>query len=903
MSYATSFLKRGCLLSLLFASFLCSGWGRAVGGDVDSLLAMFRKAARFGQAYPREKVYVHFDNSAYLLGDTIWYKAYVVSASSLRSTDLSRVLYVQLVNADGMQLEKQTLKLDSMGTASGAISLKLPVREGYYEVRAYTREMLNWGAAACFSRVLPVFRERKPSGKGEGSPSLVDLSIPLPDYDSENVYSLKKERKYRLDFYPEGGLRCSGLEQRMAYKLTDGKGSPMHDTLGIYRSDGTLVMKTEPEHEGMGIFTLPRDFVDGYVQVGKENRERYALPQAAAGYSVSVDAEGPDVKVRLLANDSILSADNMIGIGVFNRGQACYFDTLTWNAPVELSIPRSSLRAGVNSLEVFDARHGSLATRLFWLPFGSEDNRRKARVSVAQNEVAYAPFSPAVVKMRVEDADGYPISGASLSVSVRDESGNILDTHDGGLEASLLLSSELKGYIRRPDLYFSRDDAAHRHMLDLLMLVQGWSANSFDVMAGRKPFKAEQPVEKCLMLRGFVYKENNRKQPLSDVNLLLRAYRYENDSVKGGSLSGDLRTDTDGSFAFDLGDTEGDYIAQFTMRKGEKNRNTWSRLALDRWFEPKSRRFMMPELALLPYQGHADEGQSVDDVPQTFEWQDTIYRAIPSVTREAEIVAKKRKYKGFTGNRYTWGGGEALGMRNSLKYLDVQMAWERLKDSGVYAEMYIPTLLNMFEDNLNFDLESEVFESILAQINELEAQEKSVDGFFRKYDAEHNFESGPSSTVKYKGRPITVYYNNEQDANGAYRLMHGLCSDFKSVAWMLENERVNAANGKSARYGRERYVIYLYELKDEWRLRNSKGKEYRHISGFTPQKKFYSPDYRKFDVPSEKDVRRTLYWNPDVVTDDEGEAHVVLFTNSHEGQTLDISVRGISADGQLIDWN
>lgn len=98
-------------------------------------------------------------------------------------------------------------------------------------------------------------------------------------------------------------------------------------------------------------------------------------------------------------------------------------------------------------------------------------------------------------------------------------------------------------------------------------------------------------------------------------------------------------------------------------------------------------------------------------------------------------------------------------------------------------------------------------------------------------------------------------------------------------------------------------MIYIYELKDEWRQRNGRGKEYRHISGFTPQKKFYSPDYRKFDVPSENDVRRTLYWNPNVVTDDEGEAHVVLFTNSHEGQTLDISVRGISADGDLIDWN
>jgi hypothetical protein len=41
----------------------------------------FAKAQQFAVDYPREKVYLHFDNNSYYQGDTIWYKAYVVTAA------------------------------------------------------------------------------------------------------------------------------------------------------------------------------------------------------------------------------------------------------------------------------------------------------------------------------------------------------------------------------------------------------------------------------------------------------------------------------------------------------------------------------------------------------------------------------------------------------------------------------------------------------------------------------------------------------------------------------------------------------------------------------------------------------------------------------------------------------
>lgn len=55
-------------------------------------------------------------------------------------------------------VQRRKLKIDGRGHAHGDFSLDSLYGTGFYEVRAFTRYMANWGGAACFSRVFPVFR-------------------------------------------------------------------------------------------------------------------------------------------------------------------------------------------------------------------------------------------------------------------------------------------------------------------------------------------------------------------------------------------------------------------------------------------------------------------------------------------------------------------------------------------------------------------------------------------------------------------------------------------------------------------------------------------------------------------------------------------------------------------------
>ena len=65
--------------------FICSLFiVQPVLSQVDSsILAMaewVKAYNRFGKYNPQEKVYLHFDNTGYYLGETMWFAAYVVTA-------------------------------------------------------------------------------------------------------------------------------------------------------------------------------------------------------------------------------------------------------------------------------------------------------------------------------------------------------------------------------------------------------------------------------------------------------------------------------------------------------------------------------------------------------------------------------------------------------------------------------------------------------------------------------------------------------------------------------------------------------------------------------------------------------------------------------------------------------
>ena len=123
------------LLSLIFLFPSLSAHADAI----DSLETVLRDKPQI-----QEKIYLHLDNNCYFLGDTIWYKAYVVTADDLHPTNLSKLLYVELLNSDGFVVDRQHVIVSDKGLTCGQFTLQDSLYSGYYEIRAYTKWQLNF---------------------------------------------------------------------------------------------------------------------------------------------------------------------------------------------------------------------------------------------------------------------------------------------------------------------------------------------------------------------------------------------------------------------------------------------------------------------------------------------------------------------------------------------------------------------------------------------------------------------------------------------------------------------------------------------------------------------------------------------------------------------------------------
>ena len=137
-------------LTILTFLICCLGFAQTANENFQkdanhSLLEAYAKnVVKFNRRNPQEKVYLHMDNRSYYIGDTIFFKAYIFNATTHRLTRNSQILYVELLNEGGIELDHKKLKIDG-GLCEGSFILSDNYRTGYYEIRAYTRYMLNWG--------------------------------------------------------------------------------------------------------------------------------------------------------------------------------------------------------------------------------------------------------------------------------------------------------------------------------------------------------------------------------------------------------------------------------------------------------------------------------------------------------------------------------------------------------------------------------------------------------------------------------------------------------------------------------------------------------------------------------------------------------------------------------------
>ena len=92
-------------------------------------------------------------------------------------------------------------------------------------------------------------------------------------------------------------------------------------------------------------------------------------------------------------------------------------------------------------------------------------------------------------------------------------------------------------------------------------------------------------------------------------------------------------------------------------------------------------------------------------------------------------------------------------------------------------------------------------------------------------------------------------------------------------------------------------VVFIETFPDEeMSVAGSKGVRKTWLEGYSAVKEFYMPDYS--ELPPMPDYRRTLYWNPSVTPDENGNAKIQFYNNS-TCKSFNISAETVTFHGMI----
>lgn len=882
-----------------------------------------------GQTQVQEKVYVHTDNECYFVGDTLWYKAYVVRADQLVPTDMSRILYVELLTPDGLLVERQNIIVSATGFSCGQFVLPDSLYSGYYELRAYTRWMLNFNMGhqryskddtwyfynkemaadffrtwdGLYSRVLPVYSKSDQPG----------------DYDVRRMYQRPKQDipqpkkdKLFVTFYPEGGHLIAGVENRVAFEAVDQYGEAINISGTINSSNGQS-LKIQTEHMGRGIFSMtPSDKRLEARFTFRGKNYTISLPHAEQqGVAMRLD----DTQLRILSKN--LPQDKDYAVSILCRGALKYFSRLSPNAS-HFSLPLDSLPTGVNELTLFDSDGRIWASRQFFVNHHDYDT---ALIISEENTLPAKTYQP-YEKVELPVVCQGVTTPTTFSLSIRDTNTDEPTYNNGNLMTDMLLSSDLRGFIAKPSYYFEADDETHRRHLDLLLMVQGWRKYKWKELADTTRTLRYQP-ETTLTVEGMVckvldvaevqpdevlawqdgqvagdttidYDEEGNQTSTTEYFDIERAndnIGINNKGVRkevvveaeitvgtpsGGTQSaGTTQRTKDGRFFFQIPPFYGlgylnmkAYSPSDSIKKNmasRKDKKVYDEKAYPDYFVKRDVFFPMTTQPYNYYQNHMPDvdTEMLIDTLSTFSMENDVHQL-------ANINVK--------GHRR---GRRAIDLKKPAYVLDAYDMYNELTDRGLSFGY--------------FDMRQFPLQVCRYLYGNMGLHKKfNIDGRLENFTYWRNY--SPLNRGAEEAEQAGLFRPN-RTAQSIYP--HLLLSRLQDIRVFSDYEPRNPDSTMVDRELSAAATVEMVPIPYDGRQVVFRD---RHIvfHGFNEPEDFYQPDYSQRqpeDRPA--DYRRTLYWNPNAVTDEQGR-FVATFYNNGKETRIRMSAAGVTTDGRLL---
>ena len=760
--------------------------------------------------FPQEKLYLQFDRTIYNAGETIWVKAYLFSGSNISL--ISKTLYAELIDESGRVIERKIAPIFMSGAAL-AFDLPVGLSGSLVYIRAYTQWMLNFDSSYLYMKAIPILSAKK---------SKVEKPV--------------SSESFILNFFPEGGDLIQDIESRIAFKATNSHGVPIPVNGDILDKSGKKIIAFSSVHDGMGYFRLTPRAGEQYEARWKDEHAKIhetTLPSAKnSGVVMELNNMGDHIDFILKrSNEAAASLSTLHMIANLNQ-EEIYSARINMSQKkiVQSSISLENVPAGIVQVTLFTDEEIPIAERIVFV--NKQDSYFITDLNIALKNMDKRKKN--VIQIDVPDT-----IPCNLSVSVTDASINPSHPGEEDIFSTILLTSEIKGYVYNPAYYFSGNEDSITDHLDLVMMTNGWRRFKWnDILAGRWPILRYLPDD-YLGIEGQAL--GLTKGDLSGKELTAMLGIKNNLQLLTIPLQPDGKFSVSGMIFFDT-------VHFFYQINDDKNKRLTSRAT----FNIKNN--------LLK--------QSIFVKPDSITWLKQ-YKPDSVTSEKYKLVAEKIMNQNE--NKF-----------NELKILKeviVRTKQRSRKDS--LDEEYTSGFFKG-GDGYTFVTEGDPFANTALSV--LQYLQGKVPGLQVSM-------SGSQASLSWRGGVPTLFLNEMQ---GDVELIQSLPMSDVAMIKVYRPPFFGAVGGGSGG------AIAVYTKKGASANKDIKGLDFVNIPGYSSIKEFFSPDYSQPDQTNQdEDYRPTLYWNPFIIT---GKGHrriLLTFYNNDITKKFRVIVEGANNEGRL----
>tara|TARA_R110002096_G_scaffold187782_5_gene367429 strand:+ start:18258 stop:21032 length:2775 start_codon:yes stop_codon:yes gene_type:complete len=865
------------------------------------------KIAHSHESYA-EKVYLQLDKTVYTSNETIWFKAIVTEASYHIPTDLSGILYVELINPYKKVIDKRLLKLNN-GLAESYFSLQ-NYKSGQYLIRAYTKWNLNFGQDFIFNQYIQIHTLQEKANpiktvtltktenetfklSAQLDPLLIEnkfrgkLKVYLTLDEKDDSLEVKKDKTgyYNLDytlpegtkqatlqlnlgnfntfsktialnkddldiqFFPEGGELVSGLKSVVGFKAIDyaGKGKAVLGT--IVDDEEQVISAFKSNHLGMGKVEFtpqPNKQYFGAITSNQGEIFKYPLPKASP-YGVVLHVTEDDKYMNVLVTGKDTFEDESISIRARHRGITDYYSIIKAKEnTIYKQFEKALFPEGIIEFTIFNRNQVPVCERLFF----NRNKEQQLNILVKPNRSIYGQRDQIKLDIDIKDFNEDPVNANSSVLVVNKEQLGDMQSLRQNIQSYFLLSSEIKGDIEDSGYYF-RDESKPED-LDVLMLTQGWRKYHYKTPKG---IFINEP-EKALTVRGRVGEVINAKKPsdrLVDITMMTFG-----DDTSGAYTQ---QVDSTGIFNFSLADSYEDNLEVVIQSKNKKGKKKDYTIKLNKKTIPKV---------------HYNPQKKIEVV-------DTIIDAYLQKAKENEKVAEAfRLLEGTIElDEVLLSGYKLTPEREKMMELhgppDIVIEDKELQSKikkwsyGLYS-----ILLFNYPEELSVERVGSGGGFLYANVHGADFTFVIIDGIPVRIVDYSLIGSLPTEEIK-SVELIKYPKNPEKYASEVFgRIV------FKGIdTWSFIN-------------------IYTYAGKGLFSVQRTSGISKKTIPVFSTPREFYAPKHENLTAQDWKtpDLRPLIYWNANLQTDTEGTAMVEFYNADDIGDML-VVIETITEDGKI----